>query len=86
MTDDKEEMTDAENVSPATHLFLFLCIALCIAFGAWAYVGQLDVVSMAQGEVIPSSQVKNVQHLEGGIVRALLVKEGEIVAKNQPLV
>ncbi len=79
-------MTDAENVSPTTHLFLFLCAALCIAFGAWAYVGKLDVVSMAQGEVIPSSQVKNVQHLEGGIVRKLLVKEGESVAKDQPLV
>ena len=79
-------MTDADTVSPSTHLVLFLCVALCIAFGAWAYVGQLDVVSMAQGEVIPSSQVKIVQHLEGGIVRKLLVKEGEIVAKNQPLV
>ena len=86
MTDDKDEMADAENVSPATHLFLFLCVAFCVAFGAWAYVGKLDVVSMAQGEVIPSSQVKNVQHLEGGIVRALLVKEGEIVSKGQPLV
>lgn len=79
-------MTEDENVSPTTHFFLFLCVALCFAFGAWAYVGKLDVVSMAQGEVIPSSQVKNVQHLEGGIVLKLLVKEGEIVAKNQPLV
>lgn len=79
-------MTEDENVSLATHLFLFLCVALVGAFGAWAYVGKLDVVSMAQGEVIPSSQVKNVQHLEGGIVLKLLVKEGDLVAKNQPLV
>ena len=79
-------MTEAENVSPATHLFLLLCMALCIAFGAWAYVGKLDVVSMAQGEVIPSSQVKRIQHLEGGIVLKLLAKEGENVVKDQPLV
>ena len=48
-------------------------------------MGKLDVVSMAQGEVIPSSPVKSVQHLEGGIVRELLVKEGDNVAKDQPL-
>ena len=86
MTGDNEEAVDAENVSPATHLFFLLCVALCVAFGAWAYIGKLDVVSMAQGEVIPSSQVKNVQHLEGGIVRAILVKEGDLVAQGQPLV
>ncbi|MBM3567060.1 MAG: HlyD family type I secretion periplasmic adaptor subunit, partial [Alphaproteobacteria bacterium] len=52
----------------------------------WSAVGPLDVVAMANGEVIPSSQVKSVQHLEGGIVREILVREGQKVVKDQPLV
>ena len=32
MTGDNEEAVDAENVSPATHLFFLLCVALCVAF------------------------------------------------------
>ena len=41
---------------------------------------------MALGEVIPSSQVKSIQHLEGGIVREILVREGDAVKQGQPLV
>ncbi len=69
-----------------THLFFLLCTALVGAFAAWSYIGQLDVVSSAVGEVIPSTQVKSVQHLEGGIVREILVREGDRVAKDQPLI
>lgn len=78
------ERTDG--VGAATHLFLLLCVALCVAFGLWAHFGRLDVVSIAMGEVVPSSQVKSVQHLEGGIVREILVAEGERVKRGQPLV
>lgn len=49
-------------------------------------VGTLDIVSMTMGEVIPSSQVKTIQHLEGGIVLEILVREGQAVTKDQPLV
>jgi adhesin transport system membrane fusion protein len=41
---------------------------------------------MAQGEVVPSTKVKSVQHLEGGIVQRILVREGERVKKDEPLV
>lgn len=68
-----------------THLFFLLCAALVGAFFTWAYYGQLDVVSTAVGEVIPSTQIKSVQHLEGGIVREIMVKEGDAVKKGQPL-
>ncbi len=68
-----------------THLFFVLCVILVGGFGAWAYFGQLDVVSTAVGEVIPATQVKSVQHLEGGIVREIMVREGQLVKKNQSL-
>ncbi len=81
-----DELPPAAEVGAGTHLFLLLCTALVTAFGAWSYYGKLDVVSTAIGEVIPSSQVKSVQHLEGGIVREILVREGGKVEKGQPLV
>ncbi len=70
----------------ATHMFFWLCMALVVAFFGWSYVGKLDVVSLAIGEVIPSTQVKSIQHLEGGIVREILVREGEKVKSGQALV
>lgn len=68
------------------HAFFVLFVVLVAAFIAWAYYGRLDIVANAHGEVIPSSQVKKVQHLEGGIVRKILVHEGERVTAGQPLV
>ena len=57
-----------------------------MAFIFWAALGTLDIVSMATGEVVPASQVKTVQHLEGGIVSFIHVKEGDFVQLGQPLV
>ncbi|MFC1672630.1 HlyD family type I secretion periplasmic adaptor subunit [Pseudomonadota bacterium] len=74
------------DISRQTHLFLAALAGLVVAFFAWAIVGRLDVVSMAAGNVVPSTQVKTVQHLEGGIVDAILVKEGDRVETGQALV
>lgn len=82
----EEAEPEPEVVGPTTHVFFGLCAAMCISFVAWASVGTLDIVSMAQGEVIPSTQVKSVQHLEGGIVLEIMVREGERVKQGQPLV
>jgi membrane fusion protein, adhesin transport system len=46
----------------------------------------VESVVIAPGRVIPSDQVKIVQHLEGGIVSSVLVKEGDKVKMGQPLV
>ncbi len=46
----------------------------------------IEVLSLADGEVIPQSRIKYIQHLEGGIVEKILVNEGEKVESNQPLV
>lgn len=45
----------------------------------WAAYFPLDVASYAQGQVIPSGQLKKIQHLEGGIIRKLNVTEGQRV-------
>lgn len=74
------------DISRETHLFLTVMMGVVLVFFVWSLVGRLDVVSFAVGEVVPSSQVKTVQHLEGGIVSAIKVREGELVKAGQPLV
>lgn len=73
-------------VSLMTHSTFWVSALAVIAFGVWAAVSTLDIVANAAGEVIPSSQVKTVQHLEGGIVREITVLEGQTVEAGQPLV
>lgn len=68
------------------HLFLGMCVVGVTLFFVWAYLGEIDVLSLATGEVIPSSQVKTVQHLEGGMVRDIRVREGDTVQEGQELV
>ena len=82
----QNEAIAPEAVGAGTHLFIMLCAGLVIAFLVWAHLGKIDIVSSAMGEVVPSSQVKSVQNLEGGIVREFLVREGDRVKSGQPLV
>ncbi|HEX7385489.1 MAG TPA: HlyD family type I secretion periplasmic adaptor subunit [Burkholderiaceae bacterium] len=51
----------------------------------WACVGRLDVVAVAEGRLVPRSQLRIVQPAEGGVLRELLVKEGERVRAGQVL-
>lgn len=52
----------------------------------WATFFNLDIASQSPGEVIPATQTKLVQHLEGGIVSKILVHEGQTVKAGQPLI
>lgn len=71
--------------SPYAKGILYTVILFVLVFLVWAYFGSLEQVTVGEGKVIPSSQVKIIQSLDGGIVAAILVKEGDIVKKNQVL-
>jgi len=62
---------------------LWLQVGCVAAFLCWASVFELDVASHAEGQVIPAGQTKRVQHLEGGIVRAIRVTEGQRVRQGE---
>ncbi len=73
-------------IGKVTHLLMFSSIVFCTLIFFWMAFFDLDIVSMTKGEVVPSSKVKSVQHLEGGIVQDILVKPGDKVTKGQTLV
>lgn len=69
-----------------TNLLFYSFSVFMLLIIAWSLIFEVDIVSSADGQVIPLGEVKTIQHLEGGIIEEILVKESEIVEKDQPLV
>jgi len=59
-------------------IFLFVMV-----FMLWASLMHIGEFVRGYGKIVPSGQVKKVQHLEGGIISEILVKEGEQVREGQ---
>jgi HlyD family secretion protein len=55
-------------------------------FGVWAGVAPLNSAVVASGSFVATGQNKLIQHLEGGIIHEIAVKEGDVVETNQVLV
>ena len=82
MMDAKQDKSSTEAASGAA-AFIVLAGAFVVAFAAWTWYGTLDIVSATVGEVVPASRVRQIQHLEGGIVADIQVQEREIVEPGQ---
>jgi len=54
--------------------------------GLWAYAAPLTSAAITQGQVVTDGSRRTVQHLEGGIIRELLVKDGDKVSAGQVVV
>jgi HlyD family type I secretion membrane fusion protein len=69
---------------------IFTGLAILVAwlgcFGVWAGVAPLNSAVVAPGTFMATGQNKLVQHFEGGIIREIAVKEGDLVEANQVLV
>ncbi|HEU4550490.1 MAG TPA: HlyD family type I secretion periplasmic adaptor subunit [Rhizomicrobium sp.] len=65
----------------------YLAVAILAVFlGGWAGFAPLDSAIVAPGVVVVESHHKAIQHLEGGIVSAVLVSDGQHVKAGQPLI
>src|SRR5260221_11281586 len=72
--------------APLAGWMLRILIALVAGVILWASFGRLDIVAVAEGKLVPSSYLKIVQPAEQGIVKQILVREGEAVREGQGLV
>ncbi len=75
------EQTQASVWRPIARVVMGLLVLLFV----WAALAQLDEVAVAEGQVVPEGRVKTIQHLEGGIVREIHVRDGQIVKEGEPL-
>ena len=79
-----DDMTRRSSITP--NRLLIVIAMFFTAAVAWAAHAPLDEVVRGMGKIIPSTEIKRIQNFEGGIVKEILVREGEEVTKNQPLI
>lgn len=72
-------------VSPTGRMTAWLLLAGLAVLLLWLALGRIDIIATAQGRIVPAGQVKLVQSAGGGIVRRILVNEGQRVRKGQVL-
>lgn len=72
--------------SPLPRLVLYCLLTLCLILLLWAIFGKLDIIAVAQGKLVPESSLQIVQPVDSGVVKELLVKEGDEVKAGQVLV
>lgn len=68
----------------ARNAILLSCTALLAAV-LWAAMTMVPERATATGKVVPAGSVRTVQHLEGGIVTEILIREGDVVKAGMPL-
>lgn len=67
--------------------YLFVAIiAFFLVTLIWAAFSEIDEIAKGEGKVIPSGKIQKVQSLDGGIISEILVKEGDFVKLDQPLI
>jgi hemolysin D len=71
--------------SPLPRRLLYALLALIGVLAVALFAGQLDVVVIADGRLVPRTLLKIVQPADAGVVREILVDEGMAVVAGQPL-
>jgi membrane fusion protein, adhesin transport system len=66
-------------------IFILLITVIVITFIIWASFAQIDEISMTSGKIIPMMRVQKIQHLKGGIIEHIYVRNGDLVTKGQKL-
>lgn len=67
-------------------LGIWASFGLIGSFLIWSFTARIDSSAIAIGKVVLDSNKKIVQHLEGGIIEKIFVKDGQLVKKDEPLI
>ena len=79
-------IVEEAGMSAVSRLSVIVVTAVVLCFVLWAGVMKMDEVASTFGSVVPARSVQVVQHLEGGIVREILVEDRAMVQAGQVLV
>jgi len=71
--------------APAAMWAVYLMLAALVVALGWASFAKVDIVAKANARIIPEGREQVISSLEGGILRELLVREGQPVTKGQAL-
>lgn len=70
---------------PDSRLALLIIVLTFSGFFLWASLSEVDSGALAYGEVVPDGRVRTIQHLEGGIIKAIRVRDGDRVSEGEEL-
>lgn len=76
---------EEEPVNPLGRTMFWIIITLIVFTTLWLVFGKADVVVSARGKIIPDGEIKIIQPLDTGVIKKILVKEGDFVKKGQSL-
>lgn len=79
-------IVEESGISAVSKIAVIVVSVLVAAFLVWAAFMHIDEVAVTFGNVVPAHSVQVVQHLEGGIVREILVEDRAVVQAGQVLV
>lgn len=73
-------------VSPTARATAWVLLGGLAITIAWTFLGRVDVVASAPGTLLPTGNTKVIQSASQGVVRAIYVRNGDLVHKGQPLI
>ena len=79
-------LIQAQPPSKTLRLTALAIISLLTFAAIWAYLGQVDIVARAEGKIIPTGQVKQIQAFERGVISKIRVSDGQQVSAGEILV
>ena len=76
---------EQEPVNPIGRTMFWMLVIIVVSTVLWLFLGKADIVVSARGKVIPDGETKIIQPLDTGVIKQILVKEGDYVKKGQIL-
>lgn len=77
---------EEEPMNPLGRTMFWILVTLIGCTILWLFFGKADVVVSARGKIIPDGETKILQPLETGVIKKILIKEGDFVKKGQTLI
>ena len=79
---------EVEKMPPSSlgRLVLWMLFVLLLVSIAWSFLGHVDEIAVANGKIIPNGEVKLLQAEDKGVVKAIYVKDGQLVKKGDVLI
>lgn len=75
-----------EVASPATQkIVVYFTFVATILFVSWAWIFEIDEISVATGTIMPVGEIHRIQHIDGGVVEKIDIKDGQLINENQSL-
>lgn len=71
--------------APGSRAVIYIICIILVAGITWAHYAKVEEITQGEGKIIAKSREQVIESLEGGIIEEMLVREGDIVEKGQPL-